>query len=324
MPPRPQPKVPDSVSNQKFYDSLREPLQLTVVQGEAGLSKSIRDKALNRPALALTGYFKTFGHKRVQLFGAGEMMYLRDLPEDRQFEVLREMADRNIPCFLVSRNYQPTHAMEVVAEERAIPLFRSPLNSRDVANATTVWLEHEFAPRIAEHGTLMDIRGIGTLIRGQSGVGKSECALALVERGHSLVADDLVHIRLINENELQGRSNELNRGYMECRGLGIINVAEMFGIRAFRPSKNINLVVTFEIWEPGMDEERTGLENHTYEILGQKVPHVILPVRPGRDLARLVEVAAMIQALKAAGHDPAKTFNDQLISFMAKGQPGPF
>ncbi|MDP0499367.1 MAG: HPr(Ser) kinase/phosphatase [Verrucomicrobiota bacterium JB022] len=322
MPPRPQPKIPESITVQKFYEGLKDALKLTVVQGHAGLDRLIRDKSLNRPALALTGYFKTFGHKRVQLFGAGEMMYLRDLPDERQHEVLLEMADRQIPCLLITRNYQPTLAMEKMAEVRGIPLLRSPLNSRDVANAATVWLEHEFAPRIAEHGTLMDIKGIGTLIRGKSGVGKSECALALIERGYSLVADDMVYIRLINENELQGRSSELNRGYMECRGLGIVNIAEMFGIRAVRLSKNINLVVTFEEWKPGMDEDRTGLEQHIFDILGQPVPHVILPVRPGRDLARLVEVAAMIQALKQIGHDPAKMFNEQLISYMAKQTPG--
>jgi HPr kinase/phosphorylase len=185
-------------------------------------------------------------------------------------------------------------------------------------------LEEFFAPRIAEHGTLMDIKGIGTLIRGQSGVGKSECALALIERGHSLVADDLVYVHLVNERDLAGSSSDLNRGYMECRGLGIVNIAELFGIRSVRREKNINLVVTFEEWREGMDEERTGLEQDSYDILGIPVPHIVLPVRPGRDMARLVEVAAMVQALKTLGHDSAREFNDRLIRFMAgqQGTPG--
>jgi HPr kinase/phosphorylase len=178
-------------------------------------------------------------------------------------------------------------------------------------------LEDLFAPQVAEHGTLMDVKGIGTLIRGKSGVGKSECALALIERGHSLVADDLVYIKLEKERILSGRSSELNRGYMECRGLGIVNISELFGIRAVRLAKEMNLVITFEEWKEGMDEERTGLEQDFFEILGVRLPHIVLPVRPGRDLARLVEVAAMVQALKAMGHDSAREFNDRLIAFMA-------
>jgi HPr kinase/phosphorylase len=208
--------------------------------------------------------------------------------------------------------------MQKIADATGTPLFRTPLTSKDFSAQVIILLEDIFAPRIAEHGTLMDVKGIGTMIRGKSGVGKSECALALIERGHSLVADDLVYITLEGERHLIGRSSELNRGYMECRGLGIVNISELFGIRSIRLEKEINLVITFEEWKHGMDEERTGLEQDQFEMLGIKVPHIILPVRPGRDLARLVEVAAMIQALKNMGHDSAKVFNDRLIAFMAQ------
>jgi HPr kinase/phosphorylase len=207
-----------------------------------------------------------------------------------------------------------------VAQRTGTPLFRSSLTTKDFSAQAMLLLEELFAPQVAEHGTLMDIKGIGTLIRGKSGVGKSECALALIERGHSLVADDLVYIKLQNERHLTGRSSELNRGYMECRGLGIVNISELFGIRSVRLKKEINLVITFEEWKQGMDEERTGLEQDFYEIMGMRVPHIILPVRPGRDLARLVEVAALSRALKEMGHDSAKEFNDRLIAFMASGQ----
>ena len=193
------------------------------------------------------------------------------------------------------------------------------MTTKDFSALATLLLDDLFAPRVSEHGTLMDVKGIGTLIRGQSGVGKSECALALVERGHSLVADDLVHINLHGERHLVGRSSELNRGYMDCRGLGIVYIGELFGIRSVRLEKDINLVITFEEWKLGMDEDRTGLEQESFEILGIKVPHIILPVRSGRDLARLVEVAAMVEALKQMGHDSAKEFNDRLIAFMAGG-----
>ena len=153
-------------------------------------------------------------------------------------------------------------------------------------------------------------------------MGKSECALALIERGHSLVADDYVIVTLIGDRELQGTAKDLNRGYMECRGIGIINVASIFGVRSVRREKRVDLVVTFVLWQPGMDEERSGLEVETFEILGRKVPHMTIPVRPGRDMARLVEVAASVQALRGMGHDSAKEFSDRLIQFMAKGKTG--
>jgi HPr kinase/phosphorylase len=320
MSPRPQPRIVESIPVNKLLEAADGELKLSLVCGKEGLSRLIRDKSINRPALALTGFFKIFGYKRIQLFGAGEMAYMRELPESRQFEIMERMLEKAVPCLVVSRNLLPTPAMEQVAERTGTPLFRSPLTTKDFSAQAMLILEELFAPQVAEHGTLMDIKGIGTLIRGKSGVGKSECALALIERGHSLVADDLVYIKLQNERHLIGRSSDLNRGYMECRGLGIVNISELFGIRSVRLSKEINLVITFEEWKHGMDEERTGLEQDFYEIMGARVPHIILPVRPGRDLARLVEVAALSQALKGMGHDSAKEFNDRLIAFMAGAQ----
>ncbi len=313
---KPNPRQVRSITVRDFYETAHEPLKLSIVEGGSGLSGSIQDKSINRPALALVGYLKTFANKRVQLFGAGEMAFLRDLPPKKQYSVLTEMVNRHIPCIVVSRNLQPTKALQQVCREHNLPLFRSSLVSRDFMNHATLILEDFFAPQVTEHGTLLDVKGIGTLIRGRSGVGKSECALALIERGYSLVADDAVYIKLMGEKELVGTSSELNRGYMECRGLGIVNIGELFGIRAVRLEKAINLIVTFEEWKPGMEEDRTGLEQDYYELLGQNVPHIMLPVRPGRDLARLVEVASMVQALKTIGHNPAQEFNDRLIARM--------
>jgi len=318
MLPKSTPKYIDSITVQEFFDSFREILKLRLLTGEKGLSGRIREKSINRPSLVLTGYYKYFAAKRIQLFGAGEMGYMRDLSEKTQYKVLHEVADRNIPCIIVSRNLLPTGPMQEIAEKRNIPLMRTPLTSRDFTTTAIILLEEKFAPLITLHGTMMDVRGIGTLIRGGSGIGKSECALALLEHGHSLVADDVVTVRLLNERELMATSTELNRSYMECRGLGIINVAELFGIRAVRLEKRVDLVVTFTDWVPGMEEDRTGLERDFFEILGLKVPHIELPVRPGRDLARLVEVATMEQALRAHGHDSAQEFNDRLISFMKR------
>ena len=321
MPLRPKPKLIDSIAVLDFFNAGKEKLEMTVAAGERGMKSLVRDKSINRPALALTGYYKSFATRRVQVFGAGEIAYLRDINEDKQYKVLTEIAQRRIPCMIVTRDLAPTQPMVTVANENDIPLLRTALSTRDFLAAATLLLEELFAPRLSEHGTLMDVKGMGVLIRGDSGVGKSECALALIERGYSLVADDKVNIRLLNEHELVGTSNEINRGYMECRGLGIINIAEIFGIRSVRTEKNLNLVITFERWKEGDEEDRTGLEQDSFDILGIKLPHIRFAVKPGRDLARLVEVASMVQALKMIGHDSAKEFNERLIGQMKLDDP---
>jgi HPr kinase/phosphorylase len=219
---------------------------------------------------------------------------------------------------ILTRNYNPTNAMLTVAAEMNLPVLRTPLITMNLVNLATLCIDNEFAPSAIEHATTLDVKGVGVMLRGESGVGKSECALALIERGHSLVADDLTVIKLLDERELMASSRPLNRGYMECRGIGIINIAEMFGVKSIRLEKRIDLVLSLHEWTPEAMEERTGLEENIYEILGIKVPHIELYVRPGRDMARLVEVAAMTQALKRMGHDPAKEFNDRLIAFMSE------
>lgn len=315
---KPQPKILESISVKDFYEKFKDLLKLSLVAGGDGLERRISENFVNRPSLTLIGCFKDFGYKRIQLFGAGDMSYLNSVKSAKQYEIIKKIARRKIPCIVISHNTPPTKAMLIVAQEDVIPLFRSTLGSREFVNTATLILEELFAPRITEHGTLMDVHNIGALLRGESGVGKSECALALIDRGHSLVADDMVYIRLVKERELAGTSSDLNRGYMECRGLGIINIGELFGISAVRVEKRIDLVVTFEFWQPGMEEERTGLEEDYYEILGVKVQHIRLPVRPGRDLARLVEVAAMVRAQKLMGRDSAKEFNERLIAHMTR------
>lgn len=300
-----------------FFTTYGEKLKLEAVTGEIGLHRLIKEGTVNRPALALTGFFKYFANKRIQVLGAAEMTYLRSLSTERQEEIFRQMAKRHVPCFILSRNYVPTQAMLKVCHETKLPILRTSMITKHLLNLATLAMDNEFAPSTSEHATTLDIKGIGVLLRGDSGVGKSECALALIERGYSLVADDLTEISLMDERELIATSPELNRGYMECRGIGIINIAEMFGIKNVRVDKRIDLVVSLHEWTPEVIEERTGLEENFYEILGINVPHVDLYVRPGRDIARLVEVAALVQAIKATGHDPAKDFNDRLIAHMS-------
>ena len=308
-----------------FFETYREKLHLEATTGDAGMHRLIHEGSINRPALALTGFFKYFAHRRIQVLGAAEMTYLKSLSQREQVQIFERMVKKGIPCLVLTRNYIPTHPMLAVATEMRLPLFRTPMITMNFVNLATLCIDNEFAPGGTEHATTLDIKGVGVMLRGDSGVGKSECALALIERGHSLVADDLTVIKLLDERELMASSRPLNRGYMECRGIGIINVGEMFGIKCVRLEKRIDMVVSLREWTPDAIEERTGLEENHYEILGMRVPHIELFVRPGRDIARLVEVAALTQALKKMGHDPAKTFNDRLIRFMSEqaNQPAP-
>lgn len=311
-------KFVEAVTVREFYDSFKEPLKMEIVAGEGGLDKTIRERSLNRPALAMVGFFTAFAAKRIQLLGAGEMAFLREKSAAEEEAIMTAILERKVPCMIISRHLAPSKTLRQLADRYKTPLIRSPLKSKTFTTEATLLLEDKFAPRTHIHGTLLDIKGIGTLICGESGVGKSECALALIERGHSLVADDLTYVRRLSERELLGNSSELSRGYMECRGLGIINIAELFGVRSVRLQKRLDLIINFTIWQQGMNEERTGLEENSVEILGLKVPAMEIPVRPGRDMARLVEVAAMVQALKIMGHDSATEFNERLIANMAK------
>ena len=308
-----------------FYETYREKLKMELVSGQAGLHRLIREGSINRPALALTGFFKYFAHRRIQVLGAAEMNYLKTRDQRDQIETFQKMVKTGAPCLVLTRNFNATHPLLAVAQEMNFPILRSPMITMNFINLATLCVDNEFAPSATEHATTLDIKGVGVMLRGDSGVGKSECALALIERGHSLVADDLTLIKLLDERELMASSRALNRGYMECRGIGIINIAEMFGIKSIRLEKRIDMVVSLREWTPEVVEERTGLEVNYYEILGMKVPHIELFVRPGRDIARLVEVAALTQALKKMGHDPAKDFNDRLIAFMTEQakQPAP-
>lgn len=307
----------DGLPVKEFLDKYADHLKLECVAGERGLKRIIKEGSVNRPSLALTGFFKYFANKRLQVLGAAEMTYLRSLPETTLRERLNQLIDRSVPCLIIARNYNPLRVMRELAEARGLPILRTSMITMNFINAGTLAIDSEFAPSTTEHGTMMDIKGIGTLIRGSSGIGKSECALALIERGHSIVADDLTRIKLLDERDLMASAMELNRGHMECRGIGIINVGEMFGVRSVRLEKRIDLVVSLKELTPEIEEDRTGLEQSYFNILGIDVPHIEIFVRPGRDIARLVEVSAMVQALKLLGHDPAKEFNDRLIALMS-------
>jgi len=306
-----------TVTVERFYLNHAEKLQLKLIAGGAGLSRKIQEGSVNRPGLALAKFFRYFAMKRVQVLGGAEWAFLKSLGDEEAASRIERMLRAKIPCLVFARNVNPPPLVQQKCDQYQVPLFKTKMVTMKFINAATIALEMEFAPQVSEHGSMVDILGIGVLIRGESGIGKSESVLALLERGYSLVSDDITRIRLVEGRELVGASSETTRYHMEIRGLGIINVPAVFGVASVRPEKNLNLVVTLMDWAK-MEEEvdRTGIERQTYKILDIDVPHVTIPVRPGRDIARLIEVAALDQKLKSLGHNAAREFNERLIERM--------
>jgi len=283
-----------------------------------GFDRVIREPTINRPGLALSGFFAYFAVKRIQVLGSAELSYLKSLTRDEVRARSRELCSRNIPCIVISRSIKPPPALLEEAEAGGVAVFRTPMITMRFINAATILLEGDFAPVISEYGSMVDILGIGVMIRGASGIGKSECVLGLIERGYSLVSDDMTRLRALEGRDLIGTAPELTRHHMEVRGIGIINVASIFGISSTRLEKRLDLIVTLKDWQELEEVDRIGLEQEFYEILGILVPHVTIPVRTGRDLARLIEVAALDQKLKSMGQNSALEFNDRLLRRMQK------
>lgn len=312
------------VTVESFYNSHAEKLQIKLEGPLVGFHRKIREPTINRPGLALSGFYTYFAEKRVQVLGAAEHSYLKSLSQKTRVRRIRELCECKIPCLVMSRGFHLAPELLAVTEEAKIAVFRTPMITMKFINAATIALEMDFSPTITEFGSTVDILGIGVLIRGASGIGKSETALGLIERGYSLVADDVTRITSLEGRELIATAPDLTRNHMEVRGIGIINVASVFGIGSIRIEKRLDLVVTLQEWESVEEVDRIGIERQTYEILGLKVPHVTIPVRPGRDIARLIEVAAMDQKLKGLGQNSAIDFNTKLLNLMEpKSTNGP-
>ncbi len=301
-----------------FYANHAEKLGLRLEGSSRGLNKLIKEPTVNRPGLALSGFFSYFAGKRIQVLGAAELSYIKSLKAADLRQRLRALFGKNLPCIVVARNAPVPTALLEAASEFETPVFRTSMITMNFINAATIALEFDFAPTTSEHGSMVDIMGIGTLVRGASGIGKSECVLGLIERGYSLVSDDITRIRAIEGRELVGMADNLSRYHMEVRGIGVINIASIFGAGAVRPEKRLDFVVTLKDWHEVEDVDRIGLDRDYYEILDIKIPHVTLPVRTGRDLARLVEVAALDQKLKDMGENSAVEFNQRLLHMISE------
>lgn len=308
----------NTVSVEEFYTRHTGDMEIRLVAGATGLKRIIREPTVNRPGLVLSGFRKYFAFKRVQVIGNAEAFFLKSLSVDEREQCYRRLFSFKIPCIVFSRNLVPEKLLLRLAEEHQVPVFTCPLITMKFINRATLALESMFAPRGSEMGSMVDILGVGVIIRGESGIGKSECVLALIERGYSLVADDITRVTLLDGHDVIGTCAEVTRHHMEVRGIGIINVAQMFGIRSIRRDKQVDLVVSLVAWEHVTDIDRLGMEQEYVKILGVEIPHIVIPVRQGRDLARLIEVAALQVKLKSAGFNAAKDLNDRIMAQMKR------
>lgn len=302
-----------SLTVRDFYEAGRETLSMELIRGEKQLDRLIPEAALNRPGLALAGFLQYVANKRVQVLGLAELTYLKSLKGAERRERLRGFFEKHIPALVVTRNRLVPKELLVIGEEFHVPVLRTPMITMDFVNRGTLLLEDLTSPRLMAQGTTVDVMGIGVMLEGEPGIGKSETAMALVRRGHSLVADDTTVLQRDSTGVIVASAVDVTQFHMEIRGLGIIHVPSLFGVASMRLKMKLDLVVRLHHQRTMEDVDRTGLTPQTREILGVPVPVLNLPVGPGRDISLIVEVAAMNQKLKLLGHDAAKELDERLI-----------
>ena len=287
-------------------------LALRVLAGEKGLDRKVEGADVSSPGIALTGFTERFPSGRIQVFGETEIAFLRSLEPEAQRTAARFVVRSDVPCLFVTKGIDPPESLKDAAEENAIPLIQSTLKTGEFYRRIKPYLEDEFAPTSVVHGSLADVYGVGLLFIGSSGIGKSECVLDLVERGHRLVSDDVVLITRRGTDVLLGRGLEQQQHHMEIRGIGIIDVRALFGIHATRQQKRIEVVVQLEAWSDTAHYDRTGLDQAHTSILDVDLPHVIIPLNPGKNITVIAEVIAMRHLLKYSGVDSALEFHRSL------------
>ncbi|MEO8031014.1 MAG: HPr(Ser) kinase/phosphatase [Gemmatimonadota bacterium] len=292
------------------------PLQLEPLTGELGLDRPVPDAEVASPGLALAGYTGRFIATRLHVLGETEITYLASLDADRRNSAIEGFLAFELPCLFVTKALDVPPELLALAKSRGIPVLRTKLKTAEFYRFIKPILEAAFAPRTTLHGSLADVYGVGLLFMGRSGIGKSECVLDLVERGHRLVADDVVQVTRRGHDVLLGQGHELAGHHMEIRGIGLIDIPTLFGVRSVRQQKRIEVVVRLEDWETAKDVERTGLNQQETEVLGVKLPLVVVPLNPGKNITVIAEVVAMMLLLRYSGVDVAAAFNERLIRRM--------
>ena len=293
-----------------------DPLQLEALTGDLGLDTPLPDAEVASPGLALAGYTGRFAPHRLHVFGETEITYLSTLPEPDRRRALEQFFAFELPCVFITKGQEPPPELLELARERGVPVLRTRLKTAEFYRRIKPIVEEAFAPRTTLHGSLADVYGVGLLVVGRSGIGKSECVLDLVERGHRLVADDGVQVVRRGNDVLIGRGHELAGHHMEIRGIGLVDIPALFGVRAVRQQKRIEVVVQLDDWETARDADRTGLQREQRLILDVPIPQVVVPLNPGKNITVIAEVVAMMHLLRYSGVDVAAAFNERLIRRM--------
>lgn len=288
-------------------NEIAEKLELRNLTKKVSLSdKEVHVPDINRPALQLTGYFDHFDSDRIQIIGYVEHTYLQTLGKAEKLRMYEELLSHRIPCIVFSRDIEPDEELLEMAQANDIPLLQTLKATSDFMAEIIRWMKVKLAPCISIHGVLVDVYGVGVLIMGESGIGKSEAALELIKRGHRLVTDDVVEIRKVSDETLVGSAPDVTRHFIELRGIGIVDVKSMFGVQSVRETQNIDLVITLEDWNRDKEYDRLGLEESYTEFLGNKIVCHSIPIRPGRNLAIIVESAAVNHRQKQMGYNAAQ------------------
>jgi len=302
----------------KMYERLKDVLQLELLGSLKGLDRLITTADASGPGMVLAGYVARFVEARIQVLGETEVTYVRSLAEDERTRILRLFMSYPIPCVMVTKGLELPTGMETEAKRAGVAILRSNLKTQEFYKRITPFLEAEFSPTTSLHGSLADVFGVGLLFTGASGIGKSECVLDLVERGHRLVADDLVLVTRRGADVLIGRGHELSHHYMEIRGVGLIDIPKIFGIHAVRQQKRIEVIVVLEKWDAMAAVDRTGLDGETTTILDVELPKITVPLNPGKNITVIAEVIAMNHLLRYSGVHAAESFNERLKDSMRK------
>lgn len=295
-----------------FFENCHRLFGLNLIAENDGFSKKIRDYSIHRPGLALAGFLELFSYNRVQIFGNTEIRFLHSLEKEKRLKSLQKFFEYDVPCVVFSNGHIPNDEFLSIAKERKVSVFNSAHPTTKLVYFLSDFLEDQFAPQVTIHGSFVDVYGVGLLFIGKSGIGKSEIALDLVERGHRLVADDFIIATRKGEGILMGSGTKLMKHFMEIRGLGLINVEKIFGIRAIRYQKRIEVLVILEVWDSSKEYTRTGLENLTTNILGIEIPTVILPIFPGKNVTVIAEIIALNYLLKHYGYDAAQDMKNRI------------
>jgi HPr kinase/phosphorylase len=305
-----------------LFDVNKQRLKLESVNGDVGFEREIADKNIHRPGLALAGYVELFTYDRVQIFGNTEIKYLNHLTMDERINAFKTIFKFDLPCIFITGENKLDDELVAIATEHRVAVILTPLETTKFVYFISDFLDDHFAPQTVLHGSFVDVDGIGVLITGRSGIGKSEIALDLVERGHRLVADDVVMVTRKGEGILMGAGSDVVKHYMEIRGLGLIDVRSIFGIRSIRFQKRVEIVVELQEWRNDIEYTRTGLDHENISILGVSLPHIKLPIVPGKNITVIVEVIAMDYQLKHYGYDSAKEFAKRLDAAIAEKTKG--